>query len=105
MERFWGAAHGDTSKLVAHLKKTIQWRENYHFLSQSELRMWEHLVFWHKQDAAGRPALIIRLGLAFSTLAPSERPLFVQAIGMSPSPRTFLLHLQRITVFFIGSSL
>jgi len=78
--RVWGAANGDTTKFVAHVKKTIRWRVNYHFLSQSDLQTWEHLVFWHKHDALGRPTLIIRLGLAFSTLAPSERSLFIQAI-------------------------
>lgn len=84
VQRFWGAAHGVTTKFVSNVKKTIRWRENYHFLSQSDLQIWEHLVFWHKHDALGRPTLIIRLGLAYSTLAPSERPLFAQAIGMSP---------------------
>lgn len=89
--RVWGAANGDTTKFVAHVKKTIRWRVNYHFLSQSDLQTWEHLVFWHKHDALGRPTLIIRLGLAFSTLAPSERSLFIQAIGMSPIPANILV--------------
>lgn len=80
VQRFWGAAHGDTTKFVTNVKKTIRWRKNYHFLSQSDLQLWEHLVFWHKHDDLGRPTLVIRLGLACSTLSPSERPLFVQAI-------------------------
>lgn len=84
VQRFWAAAHGDTTKFVTNVRKTTKWRENYHFLSQHELEIWEHLVFWHKYDALGRPVLIIRLGLAYSTLAPSERPLFAQAIGISP---------------------
>lgn len=37
-------------------------------------------MFWHKNDAHGWPTLIICLGLAYTTLTPSERPLFAQAI-------------------------
>jgi len=99
VQRVWSAAHGDTTKFVANVKKTIRWRANYHFLSQSDLQTWENLVFWHKHDAFGRPTLIICLGLAFSTLTPSERPLFVQAIGMSPISTKILCSLSRVHSF------
>lgn len=42
--------------------------------------MWSYLVFWHGFDMENRPCLFIRLGLAFSTLPPHERSLFVQAV-------------------------
>jgi hypothetical protein len=82
VERFGVAANGDMSKFVATMKKTVQWRENYHFLPESDLQTWSHLIFWHLHDAQGRPILVIRLGAAYSTIAPSDRPRFAQAVGM-----------------------
>lgn len=83
VQRFWSAAHGDTAKFVRSVRNTIGWRQRYQFLSEADLKVWKHLVFWHKSDAHGRPTLIIRLGLAYTALTPSERPLFAQAIGVS----------------------
>lgn len=80
VQRFWSAAHGDTAKFVRSVRNTIGWRQRYQFLSEADLKVWKHLVFWHKSDAHGRPTLIIRLGLAYTALTPSERPLFAQAI-------------------------
>lgn len=82
VERFGVAANGDMSKFVATMKKTVQWRENYHFLPESDLQTWSHLIFWHLHDAQGRPILVIRLGAAYSSIAPSDRPRFAQAVGM-----------------------
>ncbi|XP_042512544.1 phosphatidylinositol/phosphatidylcholine transfer protein SFH2-like [Macadamia integrifolia] len=80
LRRFYSAANGDFSCLLALVKKTIRWRETYNILSEHELEMWSHFVFWHGYDVKLRPCLIIRLGLAFSTLALCDRPRFAQAI-------------------------
>ncbi|XP_043697547.1 uncharacterized protein LOC122648393 [Telopea speciosissima] len=80
LRRFYAAANGDFSCLLALVKKTIHWRETYHILSEQELEMWSHLVFWHGYDVKLRPCLIIRLGLAFSTLTSHDRPRFAQAV-------------------------
>ncbi|KAJ0983976.1 hypothetical protein J5N97_002332 [Dioscorea zingiberensis] len=80
LQRFYTAANGDFSCLLASIKKTIRWRETYSMLSAKELEMWSHWVFWHGFDMMLRPCLIIRLGLACSSLMPQDRPRFVQAI-------------------------
>ncbi|KAG6535554.1 SEC14-like protein 5 [Zingiber officinale] len=80
LQRFYDAANGDMCCLLSSLKKTIRWRETYHILSCQELEMWSHLVFWHELDVMLRPCLIIRLGLACSSLRPHERPQFAQAV-------------------------
>jgi len=82
IDRFRLATAGDVSSFVARVKKTVSWRERYYFLSQADLKPWTHLVFWHHHDTLGHPTLIVRLGLAFSILTPSERPRFSQAVGM-----------------------
>nr|DAD25875.1 TPA_asm: hypothetical protein HUJ06_027343 [Nelumbo nucifera] len=79
-ERFYTAANGDFSCLLSSIKKTIRWRETYRILSAQELEVWSHLVFWHGCDAKLRPCLIIRLGLACSSLASHDRPRFAQAV-------------------------
>lgn len=89
LQRFYDAANGDMCCLLSSLMKTIRWREAYHILSCQELEMWSHLVFWHELDVMLRPCLVIRLGLACSSLRPHERPQFAQAIGMD----LFLLFL------------
>jgi hypothetical protein len=80
IDRFRLATAGDVSSFVARVKKTVRWRERYYFLSQADLKPWTHLVFWHHHDTLGHPMLIVRLGLAFSILTPSERPRFSQAV-------------------------
>ncbi|KAL0912024.1 hypothetical protein M5K25_017965 [Dendrobium thyrsiflorum] len=80
LHRFYTAANGDLACLVSSLKKTIRWRESYNILSSQELEVWSHLVFWHGFDVMMRPCLVIRLGLACSTLAPHDRPRFAQAV-------------------------
>lgn len=82
LERFWIAANGNVSKFISSVKKTVRWRESYHFLLQPELKEWIHLVFWHGYDAQRHPTLIIRLGLAYSILVASDRSRFSQAVGM-----------------------
>lgn len=82
VERFGVAAKGDVPKFVESVKKTVKWREVYHFLSQPDLKSWRHLVFWHVPNQYGFPTLIIRLGLAYCSLEPFDRPRFAQAIGM-----------------------
>ncbi|XP_072994346.1 uncharacterized protein [Typha latifolia] len=78
--RFHSAANGDLSCLLSSLKRTIRWRETFHILSLQELEMWSHLVFWHGFDMMLRPCLVIRLGLACSSLFPHDRPRFAQAV-------------------------
>lgn len=80
LRRFYTVANGDIACLVSSLKKTIRWRESYNILSSAELEVWAHLVFWHGFDVMLQPYLVIRLGLACSTLAPHDRPRFAQAI-------------------------
>ncbi|PKA63251.1 hypothetical protein AXF42_Ash017719 [Apostasia shenzhenica] len=80
LHRFYTAANGDLACLTSSLKKTIRWRESYNILSSEELEVWSHLVFWHGFDVILRPSLVIRLGLACSSLAPHDRPRFAQAV-------------------------
>ncbi|XWS53150.1 hypothetical protein CRYUN_Cryun11dG0133000 [Craigia yunnanensis] len=78
--RFYTAANGDFLVLLASIKKTIRWRETYRILSQEELETWANMVFWHGHDVMDRPCLIVRLGLACSSLPSHERPRFAQAV-------------------------
>jgi hypothetical protein len=80
--RFLVAANGNVSNFITKVKKTVQWRERHHIFSATELKRWEHLVYWHGRDAQGRPTLIIRLGLAYTALDPTDHPGFAQAVGM-----------------------
>lgn len=91
LHRFYNAANGDFSCLLSSIKKTIRWRETYKILSVQELDMWSRLVFWHGCDVNLRPCLVIRLGLACSTLAYHDRPRFAQAVGMSYSIRAIII--------------
>jgi hypothetical protein len=81
LRRFHIAANGDLSSLLSSVKKTIRWRETFHILTLQELEKWSHLVFWHGFDTTLRPCLVIRLGLACSSVAPRDRPRFGQAVG------------------------
>lgn len=80
LRRFYTAANGEFSSLLASIKKTIHWRQTYTILSPQELEVWSHLVFWHGRDVRHRPCLIIRLGLACSNLASKDKPCFAQAV-------------------------
>ncbi|KAK1642885.1 hypothetical protein QYE76_060690 [Lolium multiflorum] len=80
LRRFHMAANGDFSRLLSSVKKTIRWRETFHILTLQELEKWSHLVFWHGFDTTLRPCLVIRLGLACSSIAPRDRPRFGQAV-------------------------
>ncbi|KAL3844448.1 hypothetical protein ACJIZ3_001851 [Penstemon smallii] len=80
LQRFYVAANGDLMSLLSSIKKTIRWREIYRILSVEELEMWSTMVFWHGLDVKGRPCLIVRLGLACTSLPSSDRPCFVQAV-------------------------
>jgi len=80
LRRFHIAANGDFSSLLSSVKKTIRWRETFHILTLPELEKWSHLVFWHGFDTMLRPCLVIRLGLACSSIAPRDRPRFGQAV-------------------------
>ncbi|KAI7983151.1 hypothetical protein LOK49_LG15G01436 [Camellia lanceoleosa] len=70
LHRFYIAANGDFSCLLSSVKKTIR----------HELEMWSSMVFWHGFDVKYRPCLIVRLGLACSSLSSHERPCFLQAV-------------------------
>ncbi|KAJ1292958.1 hypothetical protein BS78_01G030900 [Paspalum vaginatum] len=80
LRRFYVAANGDFSSLLSSVKKTIRWRETFHILTLQELDKWSHLVFWHGFDTMLRPCLVIRLGLACSSIQPHDRPRFGQAV-------------------------
>lgn len=43
--------------------------------------MWSDIVFWHGYDVRHRPCLIVRLGLACTSLPNHDRPRFAQAVG------------------------
>jgi len=80
LRRFYVAANGDFSSLLSSVKKTIRWRETFHILTLQELDKWSHLVFWHGFDTVLWPCLVIRLGLACSSIPPRDRPCFGQAV-------------------------
>ncbi|XP_052208751.1 uncharacterized protein LOC127812403 isoform X2 [Diospyros lotus] len=80
LRRFYVAANGDFSCLLSSVTKTIRWRETYNILSGQELERWSNMVFWHGCDVKYRPCLIVRLGLACSSLSSHERPCFIQAV-------------------------
>ncbi|KAL7150506.1 hypothetical protein ABFS83_05G117100 [Erythranthe nasuta] len=80
LQRFYEAANGDPSSLLSSVKKTIRWRETYRILSGEELEMWSNMVFWHGLDVKNRPCLIVRLGLACTSLPSHDRPRFAQAV-------------------------
>ncbi|KAI4385541.1 hypothetical protein MLD38_003555 [Melastoma candidum] len=80
LRRFYVAANGDFPCFLSSVKKTILWRERYCLFTSEELQAWSNLLFWHGHDLRFRPCLIVRLGLAFVTLPPHERPHFSQAI-------------------------
>ncbi|KAL9247682.1 hypothetical protein vseg_021089 [Gypsophila vaccaria] len=80
LRRFYAAANGDFSCLLSSVKKTIRWRETFNILSQEELQRWSNVVFWHGYDVRQRPCLIVRLGVACTSLPTHDRPRFAQAI-------------------------
>ncbi|KAF7823592.1 sec14 cytosolic factor [Senna tora] len=80
LRRFYTASNNDFSSFLASIKKTIRWRETYRILSAEELEIWSNLVFWHGSDVMHRPCLIVRLGVACSTLLSQDRPRFAQAV-------------------------
>ncbi|XP_028191283.1 uncharacterized protein LOC114377090 isoform X1 [Glycine soja] len=80
LRRFYAASNNDFSCFLTSIKKTIRWRETYRILSEEELKMSSKMVFWHGSDVGQRPCLIIRFGLACSTLTSEDRPRFAQAV-------------------------
>ncbi|KAK7312484.1 hypothetical protein VNO77_36377 [Canavalia gladiata] len=78
--RFYTASNNDFTCFLTSIKKTICWRESYGFLSGEELEMWSNMVFWHGSDLLHRPCLIVRLGIACSSLASNNRSQFAQAV-------------------------
>lgn len=79
---FHDASGGDFAKFLSSVEKTIQWRRKYTMLSQQELDDWGNLVFWHGSDVMQRPTLVIRIGLAGSTLDSDDQAKFARAVGM-----------------------
>ncbi|GMH13350.1 hypothetical protein Nepgr_015191 [Nepenthes gracilis] len=71
--RFYNAANGDFSCFLSSIKKTINWRKNFKFLSPEQLESWSNMVFWHGRDVMRRPCLIIRLGLAYSDITSEDK--------------------------------
>ncbi|KAK9727266.1 hypothetical protein RND81_05G269700 [Saponaria officinalis] len=80
LRRFYAAANGDFSCLLSSVKKMIRWRETFNILSQEELQKWSNVVFWHGYDVRQRPCLIVRLGIACTSLPTHDRPRIAQAI-------------------------
>lgn len=80
LQRFYTAADGDFSCLLRSVKRTIRWRETYGIMTLKEMESWSHLVFWHGSDLELQPCLVLRLGLACSSLVPRDRPRFTQAV-------------------------
>lgn len=80
VRRVYASTKYDYEKTLSMVKKTIQWRQSYNFLSDQELHPWSHLVFWHGYDSKKLPCLIIRLGLACSNLKSNERDFFSKVI-------------------------
>lgn len=80
LHRFYASTKYDYQRTLSLVKKTIQWRQSYNFLSSQELNAWSHLVFWHGYDSKKLPCLIICLGHACSNLKSSERDLFAKVI-------------------------
>ncbi|KAK2382527.1 Sec14p phosphatidylinositol transfer family protein [Trifolium repens] len=80
LHRFYVASNNDFLCFLTSIKKTIRWRECYKILSVEELEMWSNMVFWHGSDLLRRPCLIVRLGMACSSLASQDKPRFAQAI-------------------------
>ncbi|KAF3453868.1 hypothetical protein FNV43_RR04309 [Rhamnella rubrinervis] len=80
LRRFYTAANSVFSCFLSSVKNTIRWRETYRILTVQELEMWSNMVFWHGCDVKHRPCLIVRLGLACSSLPPPDRPRFAQAV-------------------------
>lgn len=80
LRRFYSAADGNFSCFLSSVKKTIRWRETYTILSEKELKMWSNVVFWHGSDVRHGPCLIVRLGVACTSLPAHDRPRICQAI-------------------------
>ncbi|XP_015935681.1 uncharacterized protein LOC107461651 [Arachis duranensis] len=80
LRRFYAASNNDFSCFLTSIKKTVRWREAYRILTEEELEKWSKVVFWHGYDVMHRPCLIVKLGLACSTLASEDRPRFAQAV-------------------------
>ncbi|KAM7499252.1 hypothetical protein LguiA_023666 [Lonicera macranthoides] len=80
LRRFYSASNFEFSRLLSSVKKTILWRQTYTILSFKELEAWSHWIFWHGCDTRRRPCLIIRLGLACSSLKSNEKALLARAV-------------------------
>lgn len=80
LERFLVAVNGNVQRSAMFIRRSIQWRDTFHFLSPYELESWSILVFWHGYDIRKRPSLVVRIGWAYSILKAHERPRFAQAV-------------------------
>ncbi|CAO2826123.1 unnamed protein product [Amaranthus hypochondriacus] len=70
LRRFYHVANGDFSSFLSSVKRTINWRKSFRFMSVQELEDWSEMVFWHGFDAKRRPCLIIRVQSAcFNTVS------------------------------------
>ncbi|GAA0186115.1 hypothetical protein LIER_33403 [Lithospermum erythrorhizon] len=78
--RFYTASNGDFSCLLSSIRKTVSWRDTYRILSEEELGIWSNMVFWHGFDTHNRPCLVVRLGLACTSLQSNDKPRFAQAV-------------------------
>lgn len=80
LRQFYAATNGDFARLLSSVEKTIKWRQSYTFFSPEELETWSPFIFWHGHDANQRPCLIIRVGLACSSLRSNGRSLLIKAV-------------------------
>lgn len=82
LRRFYHVANGDFSSFLSSVKRTINWRQNFRFMSIQELEDWSEMVFWHGIDAKQHPCLIIRVQSACSNIMSTERSRLPEVVGM-----------------------
>ncbi|XP_021866297.1 sec14 cytosolic factor isoform X2 [Spinacia oleracea] len=73
LRRLYHVANGDFSSFFSSVKRTINWRRNFRFMSVQELEEWSEMVFWHGCDVKRHPCLIIRVQSACSYIMSGER--------------------------------
>ncbi|XP_021771085.1 uncharacterized protein LOC110735200 isoform X2 [Chenopodium quinoa] len=71
--RLYHVAKGNFSRFLSSVKRTINWRQNYRFMSVQELEEWSEMVFWHGYDIKRHPCLIVRVQAACSFMMSGER--------------------------------
>lgn len=73
LRRFYRASNGDFSSFLSSVRRTIDWRRNFQFMSEQELEDWSEMVFWHGFDVKRHPCLFIRVQSACSNVKSGDR--------------------------------